>query len=126
MTARLPAVLRRVAEELGDDVALAMAEAYSGRCLYVPAVMTEDHPIAKQLGFEAAHGLSQMFGVEMVDIPRCAELERERRNQRLLEAHEAGASVSTLVQRFRLSRRQVFNVLAAARDAGEPEKESAA
>lgn len=116
MTARLPPVLRRVADQLGEAIALEIADRYSGRCMYVPVVITEDHPIAQRLGMEAAIGLAKMFRGELVDIPRCSELERERRNARLLEARSKGESVTSLTERFGLSRRQVFNVLSAARD----------
>ena len=113
---RLPPALKQVEARFGEPAALAVANSYSGRCVYVPATMTQDHPIARELGLELAAGLAELYGGEMLDVPRCSELERERRNDRLVKAREAGATISELVVRFGLSRRQVFNVLADHRD----------
>ncbi len=77
--------LRRVAEAHGDDAAVAVAEAYGGTTVYVPARrILDEHPLVLRLGREIAETLQRSTAGEQVYIPtsralRCRTLHRQGR-----------------------------------------------
>jgi len=76
----LPDELRQIAEEIGVDAALKLVSARGGVCLYVPMVMTPDHPIARLIGMEAARKLSKRYQGERIEIPRAVGWRRALRD----------------------------------------------
>lgn len=61
-TVPLSGILGEIAEHIGREAALALAQAYGGRTIYLPARMAPDHEIAQAIGYEAALSLVHAYG----------------------------------------------------------------
>lgn len=64
--------LEKLADGIGMDAALALADHFGGRRLYVPKRAGEHHPIAVALGREHADALTAWAGGEAIDVPKQA------------------------------------------------------
>ena len=118
--ASLPESLREIAELVGVDGAMALARRWGGRRLYVPTVMPDiTHPIADVLGLDKAHALAACFGGQRLLIPQAAAFQRLQRDQEIERQHADGVPVSEIAERFGVSERQVFAILARVRGSGE-------
>jgi hypothetical protein len=65
----LPGVLNLIAEKLGEEVAVTLAEQKGGVEAYVPATVTEDCELAQVVGFENAQRLKDLLGVGQFIVP---------------------------------------------------------
>ena len=59
---------------LGEPAFVALAEAFGGTRLYVPAKLTADHDIVRAVGAEAAERLSQRLAPDYVTVPLAREI----------------------------------------------------
>lgn len=116
----LPASARDLAGLIGLPATLRLVEGWGGVMrLYVPKAVPQDHELARALGLEAARALSRVFGGDYLpSVPRCADALRQARNRALLRRRAEGASPATLALEFGLTERQIWRLLAEAREAG--------
>ena len=115
----LTGVLADLAAAAGEDAALALAEAFGGRSLYVPARIRSYHPIARAIGFEAARALSELRGPGRVDVP----LGPAARNSFAPEIRRrlaSGMSADKIAREVGCTRRTVFRVKASLNHAQGP------
>ncbi|MGH6622903.1 MAG: Mor transcription activator family protein [Burkholderiaceae bacterium] len=125
----LPAQLRKIAEVVGYTPALKLARHFGGVRLYVPAVMTPEHLLARLIGFEAAHRLAREYGGQMhFDIPRAQgpalKLMVEERNAAIREKKRMGKSMRDLAMEYALSERWILKIVQdddTSDDTGQPD-----
>lgn len=61
-TPYLPGVLALIAEEIGEEVAVRLAEARGGREVYIPRKCKEDTELARIVGLENAAKVIALLG----------------------------------------------------------------
>jgi len=68
--------------------------------------------IAEEVGLNNALKISAIFGGVSIYIPACAQLRRERRNQKIRSEYDAGSiTVKNLASKYSLTERQTFTIL---------------
>lgn len=65
----LPGVLALIAQEIGPDCAIALAQARGGRSLWIPKTPGPDHAVVGIVGLRDAVALSRLLGGGNVLIP---------------------------------------------------------
>jgi hypothetical protein len=93
----LPKSAQEIAEVIGREKALFLIGTHRsvGRRswrvnIYVPKRLPPDHNLVRLLGWQSAKKLSDYFGGEILQPSNCRCIEREFRNQAIMERHEAG------------------------------------
>lgn len=103
-------------EVIGLEGAKRLVSAYRGQQLYIPSEpIPPYHPLAQRLGLEDAQRLQAEYRGRILLIPMGREWQRQKRNQAIIAARATGATVGELSQRFGLSRRRVYQILASGR-----------
>lgn len=97
-----------MAAAAGRDAAIALAEAFGGRALYVPARASKSHPIARAIGLEAARALSDLRGPGRVDVPLGPT--RDSFAPRVRRYLAAGMAADAIARRVGCTRRTVFRI----------------
>jgi hypothetical protein len=113
----LTGVLATVAEACGQGAALALASAFGGRELYVPAAdsIGEDHPLARALGLASARRCADALsppGRRL--IPMGPTSTPRRRREAILRMKAEPKSHSFIAQALGIHLRTVERVVAAA------------
>ncbi len=88
-----------------------LVRAYSGRRLYVPAHIRQDHPLSLRLGHGHAILLAQAFGRDYIDVPTRHARDISKRNAAIRDEYAAGATQISLADFYRLSVRQIRNII---------------
>ncbi len=65
----LPGVLGLIAGEIGEEVAVRLAEARGGRAIHVPKTPMPDSELSRIVGLEAAGQLSRLLGEGTFMVP---------------------------------------------------------
>lgn len=117
----LPQSLREIVEAAGLPAGVALVEAAGGTRVYVPERITAEHRLAQWLGSAAAERLVARFGGETLEVPRCLAAIRAARDQRIRRERSEGAAIAELALQYRLTERQIYNILAA--DAATEERQ---
>ena len=90
-------------EQLG-----ALQRRYGGSLMYMPEVMTPDHPIARLIGYEAAISCSARFGGLYFYLTRSVLI--RQRNERVRRARAHGADPQGVAQATGISQRTVRRI----------------
>jgi Mor family transcriptional regulator len=114
----LPPLARELIDALGLEAAIAVVKQWGGQRLYVPECPADDHPITALLGADLARRIGFRFPNAFLNIPKCEAVLRARRNAGIVAAARE-QSINTVAAQHRLTRRQVFRVLAEARVDGQ-------
>lgn len=125
---RLPATLEDIAEEIGREMAVRLAEALRPvdstgqpvstgarpwrRMIYVPRRMGPDHPLVRILGWEIANRLQRSHTNMILEVPFCAELDRAYRAQVIGRLHADGYEVAEIADWVQMHPRSVAAALA--------------
>lgn len=110
----LPGILRDIAALIGLPGMLALVEHYGGVRLYVPVRFDPDHALVKVLGHGAAAKLIEQYGgLDHFDVPRAVRAIDAVRNA-AIRAEYGELSQGQLARRYRLTERQIRNILAGA------------
>ena len=110
----LPHLLSIVVKAAGIESAVAMAEAFGGQRIYIPAKAGDDHPLVRVGGRKAAQALINAFGGELVVFPKRG---LESRRMKALSMLEDGASSNEVVRATQFSIRSVLRLKAVLRGA---------
>lgn len=111
-TEHLPAVLRDIADELGLGAALALVRWRGGRHVYIPQTVPSDHPLALEVGAEAAAWLSERYGGDYLQVPRAGRYMQALRDAEIRRRRERdGMSAERLASEYRLHVRQIWRIL---------------
>lgn len=70
--------------------------------------------LAEIVGLEHTFALVEEFGGTYINIPKCDALVREIRNKQIRAEYDAGGDVRRLAIKYRLTDRQIKNILAEA------------
>ena len=117
---RLPPIVEELAALIGEPAALELAEHYQGQRLYIPADPAPEHAICQRIGHEVACKLAERYGSQTLDMPMLHARRIDLRNQ-AIRRDSAHMSYAELVSKWRLSRRQIANILRAGKDATSPQ-----
>jgi len=102
---------------IGDEATGRLIEAWRGEKLYIPRHVSRRHPMAQEIGLDAARLLCAVYGGRSILLPTGYRRRLDKRNRAIVEARRAGATVENLRRAHGLSRRTIFYILAA--DQGE-------
>lgn len=113
----LPPSLAELVRLIGFTATLKLVERFGGGRLYVPLEghLTEQHPIVRAIGKDAARKLSRDRKTEILEIPRAVAYMRVVRDAMMREQYQT-QSASALAREHGMTRRNVFLRLAAAND----------
>ena len=112
-------LLQHLADDLGVQAALDLADWRGGIHLYVPAKIGADHPICQQLGREVADWLVEHC-TGYIKIPAARTYWRALRDAELVERMNQGESGASLAQRYHLDVRSVWRIAAEQRGGTAP------
>lgn len=106
----LPGLLRDVADQFGEDVALKLARELGGRYVYLPKRPRADHPVARAVGIKV---LRWMVGrhdeLARIVIPKGPDQDRRLRARLIAEMTEAGWTTDKIAERTGLHVRTVHH-----------------
>lgn len=93
----------RIAEVIGFDAAVRLIRALPPagsrawrRCLYVPAQMTVDHMVAREIGLPLARRLSEAFGGMILQPAHDGRVSRRLKELAVLSRRRAGHTVQEI------------------------------
>jgi hypothetical protein len=109
----LPGTLREMAALIGLVPTLVLVRHYGGTRVYVPREIGPEHPLARLIGFEAAHRLAQHYGglMQHFDVPRALDAMIQVRNREIRRKASMGMSHRLLALEYRMTERHVRNIL---------------
>lgn len=107
-----PDGLRRIADVIGPELALRLAEHDGGLDkVYVPRSPRANHPWMELLGEQALAKLARALGGDRIDIPRGTHIALKKR--RIIDLAASGISHRQIAREVRVGERYVRRVLAA-------------
>lgn len=107
----LPPTAQAVADVVGRQGALALASSVKSRTLYVPKSMPAGHWIRSVVGDEAAEALAEEYPGFILPLANCSRVVKAERNAKIFQMHLDGQRTEKIAQVFRVSSRQVRNVI---------------
>jgi len=108
----LPVSLAAIANEAGEDVAVALARIFGGERIYVPkdaATLTRKHPLVAGIGIGMAQRLVAVRGGERLQIATARSYFRKREAARLLAR---GRSIGEIARHLGVCRRYAARLMA--------------
>lgn len=102
-----PPILQRVADELGDAVAVSLVREFGGTRIKLPRNPGPGTRLAKVLGTETARRVVDLLGHGELPVPICAAVTRALWREEVRAARRAGATISALARRYRCSERTI-------------------
>lgn len=112
-----PAILREVAEVVGEEDALRLARACGGVEMVVPRDHAANHPWRSALGASSFAKLVHVFGGRSVSLPRGTFVASLQRRADVLALHATGKTARDIALRLELTERHVRRIIAAAKQA---------
>ena len=110
--AATPDSLRDIAEVVGMQDALVLAERARHRNLYVPKTMTSDHWIVGAIGPDKANALVRYYGGCKLDIASGYAIKVADRRRSIQQDHKEGATKAELMGKYKMSARGIDYALA--------------
>ncbi len=117
----LPPSMRELVELVGLDAAMKLVDWRGGVGFHAPKEVPDDHELVKTVGHIAARKLAQQFGGDWVHLPRCHALLLAERNRRIIADRKPDFGVRRLALKYKLTERQVWNIVGKAADRGQGE-----
>jgi hypothetical protein len=111
----LPTRLVEMADLIGISAAHRLVGRFGGTRVCFSHRDHANHAVAELIGQQAATKLAQHYGVEEFAVPRGQRLQTFLRNRELIRLRNEGATARSLALQFRLTERQVYQVIATAR-----------
>src|SRR5690606_29772942 len=102
-----PPILRRVADELGDDVALKLMREFGGTRIKLPRNPGPGTRLATLLGAEMARRVVGLLGHGELPVPTCAAVTQAMWRRDVRAARRDGATISAIARRYGVSERTV-------------------
>lgn len=114
----LPRNVQDVADVIGRDAALTLVDSLPRAMnrpwqswLYVPQRIRADHALVLLMGWDVACKLVRAFGGEMLTLSNCSYSRKDQRDDAIRSMRASGASVQDVAREFRISDRQVRNIV---------------
>ena len=115
----LPESVREMAGVIGLRAALGVVRRFGGTRLWLPMILSEDHPLAREIGEAAARRLSQHYRLESIMVPNCKRAFRVMRNEDITRRYRAGETAAALAREYGLHERMIWQIVACSKkDAG--------
>ncbi|WP_374499119.1 Mor transcription activator family protein [Zoogloea sp.] len=105
--ALLPPSLAELARVSSVAAALALAREYGGRRIYIPEVMTETHPLAELIGYDAATALSHHYPGDRPEIPMLRDWRAKVKANAIASARRAGRTQAELAREYGMTERGI-------------------
>lgn len=105
--ALLPPSLAELARVSSVAAALTLAREYGGRRIYIPEVMTEAHPLAVLIGYDAAMALSHHYPGDRPEIPMLRDWRAKVKANAIASARRAGRTQAELAREFGMTERGI-------------------
>ena len=67
-----------ISDELGFAVAYMMIGLWGGRSLYIPDAPSPTHPIARDIGEDNLRGLCDIYGSQVIHLPKMCSAKSQR------------------------------------------------
>lgn len=113
----LPPQARQIADLIGVQGVLQLAEYRGGRWMYIPKDVDMHHPLAERLGLKRARKLCRRFGGERIMMPACVSALRALRDEEIYHRHYVdGISLDDLAYEYQISQRSVLRAIARRRE----------
>lgn len=106
-----------MAEVIGLEAALGVVRRFGGTRLWLPLVLAEDHPLAREIGLAQAKRLSRHYCLEAISIPTCKGAFRAMRNRGICERYRAGETAAALAREYGLHERMIWKIVAVQKQA---------
>lgn len=103
----LPGSLQELAEDIGLDATLKLAEAYPSIPFYIPAKAEENHPIAGLIGMQAFEDLVRIYSGDTIKLAKVDAAQRQIKHCMLKRLKKEGASNRQVAILFQYSLRHV-------------------
>ena len=104
-------LLEELVEVAGLQAVIRICRQFGGRPIYIPAQMTETHPVSLAIGYESAKELSRRHGGERLQIPPEVRALMLKRNAEIVAMYQSGAAISELAREFAVSRAWINRLL---------------
>jgi hypothetical protein len=111
-------ILEDLGAEIGFTATTALVAWFGNNNLYVPASVSEKHPIAKAIGVRAAERLVAAWGSETLWIPDGAQEERQRRDRLIADLLVKETPVKEIAAITGIHRRRVQQIAAHLHESG--------
>ena len=108
--ALIPGRMKEIAGYCGEQTAILLLLHYPGIHLFVPKYPTPTHKLVDILGYKNFERLCEMYGDEVIQIPRAAKAIRSLRNQSILKDFSQGVYQSAIALKHGLTERQVNTI----------------
>lgn len=105
-----------LAELIGEDAMVRLAEAFGGTRLYVPQSIGAKHEIARAIGLDAARRLVERLAPDVVKVPLAREL-------RARHYRAAGQSDRQIARRLGITESGVEKLFARVRARGDADRQ---
>lgn len=110
-------ILTDLAEVAGWTATMEIVKLRGGVQIRIPAEATEDHWLTFAVGKEAAAKICAHYGGSHLWIPKNEADLLRLRNGQIAQDRAAGTTINALAQKWRLTDRQIYNILGAIEDA---------
>lgn len=106
----IPERMQEIASYCGQQTAMVLLLHYPGVHVAIPKNPLPTHRLAELLGFAAFVQLCELYGNEVIQIPRAAVAIRALRNQKILKGFAQGIFQSTMALEHGITERQVNKI----------------
>lgn len=110
MAEQLNGILEDIGAEIGFTATCRLVDWFGGRSLFVPDQASEEHLLAKTIGFKAMHRLCLAFGGQTINLPLDHQRELLRRDKLIAALLAQGTGTKDVARIAMLTERQVQNI----------------
>lgn len=120
----LPPRARELVDVIGLAATLALIERWGGTRVYIPAKITDGHPLARHLGRRAATALARHMAGESPEIPRAAQAVRAALYRQIYREYTCPApaqrkTAAQLAREHGCTERWIYEIVSRYREAEE-------
>jgi hypothetical protein len=118
----LPALLQEISELTGLKAALALADEWGGRRLYIPSIerLHETHELVRVVGMAAARKIALQYGREQVAVP----LARASLKRQIVTEIENNLTNAAIAKKLGTTERWVERVRSVAKSPSDPKQQN--
>lgn len=111
-------ILEDIGAEIGFEATSELVAWFGGAQLYVPEVVTDEHPICRVIGLRRFERLVAMLGGETISLPENRRYDRSRRNRAIAAMVAEGYSDNAIADRHGITPNQIKNIRVKAEQLG--------
>ncbi|MCV6587530.1 MAG: hypothetical protein OIF57_00685 [Marinobacterium sp.] len=111
---QLPESLRELAEIIGLEYALVMADMFPGVPVYIPANCREDHPVAAAIGLENFRKVIYYYGGDTLKLAKSDAVRRQIKHKRAQLLKKSGMTNRQIAAELDYSQRHIERIISRA------------